>query len=57
VTAAANLLLQREKLLRRLENTSSDAECDEIERQIGQIDTALELFEALDERTDLKKKS
>lgn len=57
MTATANLLLQREKLLRRLENTSSDAERDEIERQIGQIDTALELFEALDERTDLKKKS
>jgi hypothetical protein len=54
VTAAANLLARKRKLLRKLENTFSDAERDEIERQIAQTDTALDLLEALAARTDHK---
>jgi hypothetical protein len=53
VTARENLLARKEKLLRKLENCTSER--DEIERQIAQIDTALDLLEALDARTDRKE--
>ena len=56
MTATGNLLARKEKLLRQLENGSADAQRDEIERQIAQIDTALDLLEALDARTDHKKR-
>jgi hypothetical protein len=56
VTATENLLARKAKLLRQLGNGSSDAERDEIERQIAQIDTALDLLEALGARTDHKKR-
>ena len=56
MTATGNLLARKEKLLRQLKNGSSDAQRDEIERQIAQIDTALDLLEALDARTDHKKR-
>jgi len=47
LTAKGNLLARKEKLLRQLEDGSSDGQRDEIERQIAQIDTALGLLEAL----------
>lgn len=56
VTATENLLARKAKLLRQLGNGSSDAERDEIERQIAQIDTALDLLEAFGARTDHKKR-
>ena len=53
MTARENLLARKEKLLRQLENGTSER--DEIERQIAQIDTALDLLEARDARTDRKE--
>ena len=53
MTARESLLARKEKLLRKLENGTSGR--DEIERQIAQIDTALDLLEALDARTDSKE--
>ena len=57
MTAKGNLLARKEKLLRQLEDGSSDGQRDEIESQIAQIDTALDLLEALGARTDHKKRS
>ena len=56
VTATGNHLARKEKLLRQLEDGSSDAQRDEIERQIAQIETALDLLEAPNARTDHKRR-
>jgi len=56
LTAKGNLLARKEKLLGQLEDGSSDGQRDEIESQIAQIDTALDLLEALGARTDHKKR-
>jgi hypothetical protein len=56
VTTTENLLVRKEKLLRQLESGCSNTERDEIERQIAQIDTALDLLEPLDVRTDRKER-
>ncbi len=55
MTAVANLLARKEGLLKRLENGMSDADRNEIERQLAQIDTALDLLETLSIHTDDKK--
>jgi hypothetical protein len=49
MTTLANLLARRQKLLERLQENPRSNEREEIERLIIQINTALELLEALDE--------
>jgi hypothetical protein len=52
VSAVTNLLARRLKLLELLESGSSDVQREDIERQLAQIETALELLEWLDTKKD-----
>ncbi len=52
MSAVTNLLARRQQLLERLESDPTTPERDEIERQIAQIDTALELLDWLDTGDD-----
>ncbi|WP_198024801.1 MULTISPECIES: hypothetical protein [Bradyrhizobium] len=48
MSAVTNLLARRQQLLRQLESGPTGIERDEIERQLAQIDTALDVLEWLD---------
>jgi hypothetical protein len=49
MTAVANLLARKQKILEQLRNGPPAQERDEIERQLKQIDAALDLLEGLGE--------
>jgi hypothetical protein len=51
MSAATNLRARRQELLEQLEN-SSDVSREDLERQIAQIDTALDMLEWLDTSKD-----
>jgi C4-dicarboxylate-specific signal transduction histidine kinase len=55
MSAVPSLLARRVKLLEQLESNSSDGARDEIERQLAQIDTALELLGWLSTNEDPKE--
>ena len=52
MSAVTNLLARRQELLKQLESGSSDVSREDIERQLAQIDTALDLLEWLDTSKD-----
>jgi hypothetical protein len=52
MSAATNLRARRLELLEQLASSSSDASREALERQIAQIDTALDMLEWLDTSKD-----
>ena len=52
MTTIENLLERKQKLLERLQGNPGTHERDEIEGQLAQIDTALDLLEEPDESSD-----
>lgn len=52
MSVVTNLLARRQELLKRLESGLSEVSREDVERQIAQIDAALELFEWLDPGKD-----
>ena len=52
MSAVTNLRARRQKLLEQLESGSSELSREEIERQLAQIDTALDLLEWFDTGKD-----
>jgi C4-dicarboxylate-specific signal transduction histidine kinase len=55
MSAVPNLLARRQKLLQQLAGDLSEASREDIERQLEQINTALELLELLDASKDRRK--
>ncbi len=52
MSAVANLLMRRQKLLEQLESATAQPDREEIERQLEQIEMALELLEWLPSSKD-----
>jgi hypothetical protein len=48
MSAVTNLRARRQKLLQQLESGAPDVSREDIERQLAQIDTALDMLEWLD---------
>ncbi|MGV7215860.1 hypothetical protein [Bradyrhizobium sp. UFLA05-112] len=55
MSAVTNLLARRQQLLKQLESGASEVSRQQAERQLEQIDTALELLEWLAKGRDHKK--
>jgi hypothetical protein len=56
MSAMTNLLARKQKLLKQLEGDLSEVSREDIERQLEQINTALELLEWLDTSRDRRKR-
>lgn len=52
MSVVTNLLARRQELLKQLESGLSEVSREDVERQIAQIEAALELFEWLDPGND-----